>query len=108
MEELVEQGLFIPYREKSQAGLEITADNGEPLYRAAFPARVYEDFQSVPSVVANSLLFIENRELLDLTQPKKNPAVDWNRLGRAVLDKGDSAFSSRARCIRGQHAGNAN
>jgi membrane peptidoglycan carboxypeptidase len=92
MEELVAQGLFIPYREKSQAGLEITADDGEPLYRAAFPARVYADFQSVPSVVANSLLFIENRELLDLTQPKKNPAVDWNRLGRAVLDKAIQLF----------------
>ncbi len=87
MKELVGQGLFIPYREKSRAGLEITAADGQPVYRATFPARVYENFESVPSVVTDSLLFIENRELLDLAHPKKNPAIDWNRLGRAVLDK---------------------
>ena len=82
MKELVEQGLFIPYVEKSQAGLEITAGDGEQLYRPIFPARVYEQFESIPSVVTDSLLFIENRDLLDLAHPKKNPAVDWTRLGR--------------------------
>src|SRR5687768_5806240 len=92
MKELVGQGLFIPYREKSQAGLEITAGDGQPLYRAMFPARIYENFESIPSMVTDSLLFIENRELLDLAHPKKNPAIDWNRLGRAVLDKGIQLF----------------
>ena len=87
MKELVAEGLFIPYHEKSQAGLEITGDEGQPLYRATFPARVYENFESVPSLVTDSLLFIENRELLDPTHPKKNPAIEWDRVGRAVLDK---------------------
>jgi membrane peptidoglycan carboxypeptidase len=94
MKDLVDQGFFLPYREKSQAGLEITGSNGKLLYRTMFPARVYEKFESVPSVITNSLLFIENRELLDLTHPKKNPAIDWNRLGRAVLDKGIQIFRS--------------
>ncbi len=87
MKELVAEGLFVPYHEKSQAGLEITGDGGQPLYRATFPARVYENFESVPSLVTDSLLFIENRELLDSTHPKKNPAIEWDRFGRAVLDK---------------------
>ncbi len=87
MKELVAEGLFVPYHEKSQAGLEITGDGGQPLYRATFPARVYANFESVPSLVTDSLLFIENRELLDPTHPKKNPAIEWDRLGRAVLDK---------------------
>ncbi len=87
MRHLVQQGLFVPYREKSQAGLEIDALDGLPLYRAAFPSRIYENFEAVPSVVRDSLLFIENRELLDLANPKKNPAIDWTRLGKAVLDK---------------------
>ena len=87
MKKLVEQGLFIPYREKSQTGLEIVDGNGQPLYRAVFPTRVYENFESVPPLVTNSLLFIENRELLDPTQPRKNPAIEWTRLGKAVLDK---------------------
>ena len=94
MKELVEQGLFIPYVEKSQAGLEITAGNGEQLYRATFPARVYEQFESIPSVVTDSLLFIENRDLLDLAHPKKNPAVDWTRFGKAVLDKSIQFFQT--------------
>jgi membrane peptidoglycan carboxypeptidase len=87
MKELVAEGLFVPYHEKSQAGLEITGDGGQPLYRATFPARVYENFEAVPSLVRDSLLFIENRELLDSIHPKKNPAIEWDRLGRAVLDK---------------------
>lgn len=87
MKELVEQGLFVPYREKSQSGLEIADGNGQPLYRTIFPTRIYKNFESVPSLVTNSLLFIENRELLDPAQPKKNPAVEWSRLGKAVLDK---------------------
>ncbi|MBA4142701.1 MAG: transglycosylase domain-containing protein [Nitrosospira sp.] len=85
--ELVEQGLFIPYREKAQAGLEVVAGNAQPLYRAVFPARVYENFEAVPPLATDSLLFIENRELLDAAYPKKNPAIEWNRLGKAVLDK---------------------
>jgi membrane peptidoglycan carboxypeptidase len=94
MKELVKQGLFIPYPEKSQAGLEITAGDGRPLFRATFPGRVYDHFDSVPSVVADSLLFIENRDLLDLAHPKKNPAVDWTRFGKAVLDKSIQFFSA--------------
>ena len=87
MKELVERGLFVPYREKTQAGLEIVDGNGQPLYRAVFPTRIYENFESIPPLVTNSLLFIENRELLDPAQPKKNPAIEWTRLGKAVLDK---------------------
>lgn len=87
MKELVEQGLFVPYREKSQTGLEIIDGNGQPLYRTVFPTRIYENFESIPPLVTNSLLFIENRELLDPAQPRKNPAIEWTRLGKAVLDK---------------------
>jgi membrane peptidoglycan carboxypeptidase len=94
MKHLIGEGLFVPYREKSQAGLEITANGGLPLYRATFPARVYENFEAVPSVVRDSLLFIENRELLDQAHPKKNPAVDWVRLGKAVLDKTTQLFDA--------------
>lgn len=87
MKKLVERGLFVPYREKAQAGLEIVDSNGQSLYRTVFPARIYANFKSVPPLVTNSLLFIENRELLDPSHPKKNPAIEWTRLGKAVLDK---------------------
>lgn len=87
MKELVAHGLFVPYWEKSQAGLKIDDGNGQQLYRAIFPTRVYENFEAVPPLVMNSLLFIENRDLLDPDHPKRNPAIEWARLGRAVLDK---------------------
>lgn len=87
MKELVAQGLFVPYREKNQAGLELFDGSGEQLYRGAFPARVYRDFQSVPRLLVTTLLFIEDRELLDPDHPGKNPAVNWRRLGKALQDK---------------------
>jgi membrane peptidoglycan carboxypeptidase len=87
MREVAQEGLFLPYHEKSQAGLQINGDRGKLLYRAVFPMRAYENFAAIPSIITNSLLFIENRELLDATRPKKNPAIEWDRLGKALLDK---------------------
>src|SRR3546814_20108260 len=46
---------------------------------------LYPDFNAVPPLVVNALLFIENRELLNPDTPRRNPAVEWDRLGRAVL-----------------------
>jgi membrane peptidoglycan carboxypeptidase len=92
MQELIDRGLFVPYREKSQAGLLITDSSGQPFFKAAFPERVYKDFPAVPPVVVNSLLYIENRDLLDPNHAKKNPAVEWARLGKAVLDKAIQIF----------------
>mgnify|MGYP003704869217 CR=1 FL=1 len=37
------------------------------------------DFDTVPRVIADSLLFIEDRYLLDANQPNRNPAIDWGR-----------------------------
>lgn len=87
MQQLVDRGLFIPYREKTQAGLSIVDSEGRVFFRAAYPQRVYPDYESVPSLIVNSLLYIENRYLLDPAHPEKNPAVEWARLGQAVLDK---------------------
>jgi membrane peptidoglycan carboxypeptidase len=80
-------GLFIPYREKSVAGLTLLDCGQQPLQRFRFPTRTYADFDAVPPVIANTLLFIENRELLDPNHPQRNPAVEWDRLGAAVLEK---------------------
>jgi membrane peptidoglycan carboxypeptidase len=34
----------------------------------------------------NTLLFIENRQVLDERHPNYNPAVEWDRFGKALLD----------------------
>lgn len=87
MIELADMGLFATYHEKSRAGLDILDYSGEPLFSARFPERLYEKFDAAPSLLVQSLLFIENRELLDTTYPKRNPAVEWDRFSKAVFDK---------------------
>ncbi|MGJ7914936.1 transglycosylase domain-containing protein [Massilia sp. LXY-6] len=87
MLELADMGLFATYHEKTRAGLDILDYSGEPLFSARFPERLYEQFDAAPMLLVRSLLFIENRELLDTTYPKRNPAVEWDRFSKAVFDK---------------------
>ena len=73
--ELIEAGYAPPYGEKSQAGLQVLDCRNEPLFHFMHPERVYRDFEAIPPRVAQTLLYIENRELLDATHPTRNPAV---------------------------------
>ena len=82
----VDHGLFPPYREKTQAGLSIRDCRQKPLYAARYPERVYAGFADAPALLVNTLLFVENRKLLDPREPMRNPAVDWARLGKATFD----------------------
>ncbi|HJV55800.1 MAG TPA: transglycosylase domain-containing protein, partial [Methylomirabilota bacterium] len=77
-------GLYPPYHEKSRAGLEVLDREGHPLYATRYPEQVYDRFDAVPPLLINTLLFIENRELLDAAQPYRNPVVDWRRLAKAI------------------------
>ncbi|WP_223570232.1 transglycosylase domain-containing protein [Pseudomonas sp. BF-R-26] len=95
-----DRGFFVPYAEKIQAGLSITDCRAAPLYQYKYPQQLYSSFAAIPPVVVSSLLFIENRFLLDPRQPLANPAVDWPRFGMA-------AWSQVAKLLRlpGQSAG---
>ena len=77
-------GLFVPYPEKIQAGLSITDCRALPLYQFEYPQQLYSSFAAIPPLVVHSLLFIENRDLLDPAQPQANPAVDWPRFAMAA------------------------
>jgi membrane peptidoglycan carboxypeptidase len=90
--ELIESGYFPPYAEKNQAGLHVLDCRGEPLFRFSHPERVYGDFGAIPPLVVDTLLFIENRELLDPEHPTRNPAVEWGRLGRALIEQAAKVF----------------
>lgn len=79
-----EKGFFVPYAEKIQAGLSITDCRALPLYQYNYPQQLYSSFAAIPPLVVHSLLFIENRDLLDPKQPLANPAVDWPRFGKAA------------------------
>ncbi len=83
-------GLFLPYHEKDRAGLSLVDSDGRPLYQALHPTRGYNRFEDIPDVLVESLLHIENRELLTEQYPTRNPAVEWDRLAQALLEKGIS------------------
>lgn len=88
MQALADHGLFPIYREKSQAGLSLRDCRAQPMYAVRTPERVYARFEDIPRRMRDALLFIENRELLDpQVPPTRNPAVEWDRFGKAVVDQ---------------------
>ncbi|MEZ4423360.1 MAG: transglycosylase domain-containing protein [Gemmatimonadota bacterium] len=84
MRELVARGLFPIYDEKLQGGLTVYDRSGDVLFHQADPVQVYTEFDAIPALVWRTLLFVESRELLDPRFPRRNPAVEWDRLARAV------------------------
>ncbi len=76
------------YREKAQVGLHIVNGPGQVLFHHADPNRVFPNFEAIPPLLVQTLLFIENRELLDPCCPYANPALEWDRLGQALLTQG--------------------
>ncbi|GGO82985.1 glycosyl transferase family 51 [Marinobacterium nitratireducens] len=95
-----QRGFYPPYPEKSHAGLTLFDCRGETLYSFSYPKHNYETFASIPPVIVQSLLFIENRELLDTDKPMSNPAVDWPRFVKAALTQVGKRLD-----IEGQSAG---
>lgn len=83
-----EHGLFPVYEAKSQAGLTVMDRGGASLFAHPYPEHVYADFEDVPPVVWQTLLFIENRTALEPRYPYRNPAVEWGRLFRSAADLG--------------------
>jgi membrane peptidoglycan carboxypeptidase len=79
-------GLYPVYQQKDRAGLQIVDRDGRDMYSFDRPERVYQDYSSIPPLVVQTLLFIENRDMLDAKHPTRNPAVEWDRLGKAVID----------------------
>src|SRR5476649_744724 len=94
------RGFFVPYQEKIQAGLSITDCRGTPLYQFTYPQQLYPTFAAIPPVLVQSLLFIENRDLLDARYPLANPAVDWPRFAKAAWSQVAKLLS-----LPGQSAG---
>lgn len=84
LDRLAGWGLAVPYHEKTRAGFAVLDRHDRALYATHYPGQVYERFEAVPPLLVNTLLFIENRELLEPGHPYRNPVVDWRRLAKAV------------------------
>ncbi len=97
MAQIVDAGYFAPYAEKTQAGLCIFDRDRQRLFQERYPQRVFARLDDIPPLLVSSLLYIENRELLDPQQPLRNPAVEWDRLANAVLSKAKASLAGDSR-----------
>ncbi len=89
---MLDLGLYAPYREKDRAGLSLLDCGGNSFYQVTYPERAYEHFEAIPSVIVASLLFIENRELLETRAATRNPAIEWDRFAKALVDQALKKF----------------
>ncbi|MCZ6570192.1 MAG: transglycosylase domain-containing protein, partial [Deltaproteobacteria bacterium] len=80
---LTRWGLPPIYEEKASAGLRIEDSRHRLLYAAEYPQQRYAEFASIPPLVVDTLLFLENRELLGAGSPYRNPAIEWDRFARS-------------------------
>lgn len=87
MQSLAVRGYFVPYHEKDQAGLTLVDSRGGQMHAARDPGRVYASFKTLPPGLINSLVYVENHTLLQTEQAHRNPAVEWPRLGKAVIEQ---------------------
>jgi len=80
---LARWGILPPYREPARPGLLIRDATGAVLYDGGVGHDTFRDLDEVPSLLARTLLFIENRRLSEPWDPRENPVVDWPRLAKA-------------------------
>lgn len=79
--------LYPIYNSSAQNGLNITDDTNTVVYSASYPGRSFETYDDIPSMLINSLLFVENRELMRDHADTWNPAIEWVRTANVVLGR---------------------
>lgn len=77
---LSRRGIAPPYDEKHMATLEILDRDGKDLYQAPLDRFAFREYGEIPALLVQSLLFVENRQLLDQDRSTLNPALEWDRL----------------------------
>lgn len=91
---LVQDGFYPVYHPKTEAGLYLRDRGDNKLYRSQFPSHVFPTYEDIPPILVDTLLFIENRELLRDGPITRNPVIEWDRFAYAVLGQGLKYFIS--------------
>jgi membrane peptidoglycan carboxypeptidase len=81
----MDHGLYPIYHPKTVAGLTLYDRDGQKLYSASYPDHDFADFSGIPTILVDTLLYIENRELLQSGPVTRNPAIEWDRFLYAVF-----------------------
>jgi membrane peptidoglycan carboxypeptidase len=76
---LARRGIAPPYPEKHTGRLQLLDREQKTLYQAPVDKFAFQDWTDIPSLLVRSLLYVENRQLLD-ERPALNPALEWDRL----------------------------
>ncbi len=79
------RGIYPIYHAKTVAGLSLYDRDGNRLYNASYPNHVFTDFQSIPPLLVNTLLYVENRQLLKDGPVTRNPVIEWDRFFYAAF-----------------------
>lgn len=101
LSDYLQHGLTPPYPEKGQAGLTLLDARQQIFYQARFPLHQLDAQAPVPPLLATSLLFIEQKDLLEDQYPLSNPAVNWPRFGNALLAQGAKLLGQTVRSSGG-------
>jgi membrane peptidoglycan carboxypeptidase len=85
LERAANWGFLPPYSEPTATRLVIQGMDGQPLFQAPVIGDYFNSFEEIPDLAVKSLLLIENRELVEPSDNRTNPVVDWNRLAKAAI-----------------------
>lgn len=86
MLKLAGKGIYPTFPEKTQAGLALLDNRGQSMFKVNYPLKIYPAFDSIPDPIVKTLLFIENKSLLDSAWPERNPSVEWARMAKAAVE----------------------
>lgn len=100
LQRYAELGFYPPYAEKNQWGLQVFDCRQQPLFSFQKPEFQFSQFEQVAPLLLRALLYVENRDLFQPTA-YANPAVDWSRLGAAVLAQTQKAVGREAAAAGG-------
>jgi membrane peptidoglycan carboxypeptidase len=81
----LDRKLYPVYHTKTVAGLTLYDRQGQNLYSASYPNHVFTDFREIPPLLVDTLLYIENRELLKGGPATRNPVIEWDRFILAAV-----------------------
>ena len=82
--QFLKDGYHHPFWEKQQAGVSLVDTRGTAIYRSLHPKYQYNTLKEIPPLAVDTLLFLENRELLSNDNPEFNFVIEWDRLALAT------------------------
>ncbi len=83
---IYELGIFPIYTEKAKAGLKILDSQETKLFETKYPYETYNSFKEIPEIIYKTLLFIEDKDLLQDKEETFNPVVNYVRFFKAISD----------------------